>query len=284
MSMNGRRGTRYERRIVLFIDFLGFKELVDRTTREATLLPDVLAAMDVVGKVGRSNKEMFKSQRSTQFSDCMVVSVRVEETSAVFWLLNDVALTIIEVAERGFLLRGAITVGDLLHTTRHVVGPAMVRAYELESRDAIYPRVIVDPDVLKVARASRSAHHSPAEELEYVRSYLTKDDDGREFFDYLSWESVVEVAGGSNEFFPTYFETLAGLIRNGLGASRPGVAAKYLWLHRRYLDTLRKMDAVPPEHGYWRENPGHREAFAGLDRMAELASEARARVALSEPP
>lgn len=38
-----------------------------------------------------------------------------------------------------------VTVGDLLHTERHLVSPAMVKAYELESKVAKFPRVLLDP-------------------------------------------------------------------------------------------------------------------------------------------
>ena len=44
---------------------------------------------------------------------------------------------------KGILLRGGITVGQLCHKDNIVYGPAMVEAYELESKSAIYPRVIV---------------------------------------------------------------------------------------------------------------------------------------------
>jgi hypothetical protein len=47
----------------------------------------------------------------------------------------------------GLLIRGAITIGDIVHDDSIVFGPALNRAYELESQQAIYPRIILDPDV-----------------------------------------------------------------------------------------------------------------------------------------
>lgn len=45
----------------------------------------------------------------------------------------------------GFWLRGAVTIGLLHHDEDIVFGPALNRAYELESRHAIFPRIILDP-------------------------------------------------------------------------------------------------------------------------------------------
>ena len=99
----------------------------------------LVSAMDRVGKIADDDGIFHKSQRITQFSDCIVVSYRVDEESAVFWLLTEIAFCVIDLVERGFLLRGALTVGDMLHTAKHVVGPAMVEAYELESKVAKFP-------------------------------------------------------------------------------------------------------------------------------------------------
>src|ERR1700734_1453383 len=48
---------------------------------------------------------------------------------------------------KGFLLRGGITVGEVVHDDECVFGPGLVRAYELESKKAYYPRFVLDHDV-----------------------------------------------------------------------------------------------------------------------------------------
>jgi hypothetical protein len=53
-------------------------------------------------------------------------------------------------AVSGFWIRGAVTVG-LIHHDEHIVfGPALNRAYELESKVAIYPRILIDAPALAV--------------------------------------------------------------------------------------------------------------------------------------
>ncbi|MBB4041656.1 hypothetical protein GGR34_003334 [Microvirga flocculans] len=268
----------YERRLVVFIDFLGFKEIVERTTHDPDYLGEILRAMDVLGEIGME-PEIFGSQRLTQFSDSIVLSYRIDEESAVFWLLSQISLAVIGLVERGFLIRGAVTVGDLYHHDRHVVGPAMVRAYEMESKKAKHPRVIIDPEVVRVARQSHAIGHAPDEEEEYVRAFITKDLDGLFFLDYVSWKSVIEVAGGNDKRYPKYLEKLARLIEQGLQHDNAGVAEKYLWLHRQYVDALDLIRTLPADNGYRLENPENCTAIEAMPDMDELAETTKERVA-----
>lgn len=266
----------YERRLILFIDFLGFKEVVASTERDPAALGRLMAALDDIGRLGEA--DIFRSQRVTQFSDSVVMSYRVTEQSGVFWMINAIALTIISMAERGYLLRGAVTIGDLHHTRRHIVGPAMVRAYEMESREARFPRVIVDPVVLRLARRHRQENHSPNEEEEYVRSFIVEDADGLLFIDYVSWNAVVAVAGADDDGYPDYVATLSRLLRAGLAHEDLRVAEKYLWLHPLYIAVLDQFRALPEDHPYRLENPEKCDAIEGLPRLTTLARGARARV------
>jgi hypothetical protein len=275
-SPRSRRAPAYQRRLILFIDFLGFKEVVASTENDPDALARLVSAMDDIGRLGEAS--IFRSQRVTQFSDSVVMSYRVTEPSGVFWMMNAIALTIISLAERGFLLRGAVTVGDLHHTSRHVVGPAMVRAYEMESREARYPRVIIDPAVIQHARRRRNEDHTPDDEEGYVRSFMAEDADGRLFIDYISWNAVVAVAGADDLGYPEYLATLSRLLRDGLGHEDPRVAEKYLWLHPRYLAVLDLFGGFPGDAPYRVENPENCEFIENLPRMTRLANAAQRRL------
>nr|WP_317187917.1 hypothetical protein [Acinetobacter gerneri] len=45
--------------------------------------------------------------------------------------------------QHNILLRGALTIGEIYHDENMVFGPAMVEAYELESKVAEFPRIIL---------------------------------------------------------------------------------------------------------------------------------------------
>lgn len=63
------------------------------------------------------------------------------------------------------------TVGDDI-----LFGPALVRAYELESTAAIYPRIIIDPAVIEKTKEYQGSLWT---------EYIHRDEDGQLFLDYL---------------------------------------------------------------------------------------------------
>lgn len=270
----------YERRLILFLDFLGFREIVAETTADPAALGRLIAALSSIGRTVEYSS--FESERVTQFSDSLVVSYRVDELSGVFWLLDAMAMTVIDLAGRGYLLRGAVTIGDLFHDERHVVGPAMVAAYEMESQRADVPRVIVDPAVLQIARAHRGEFHTPDDEEKYVRSFIALDDDGEYFFDYVSWQSVVEIVGVDDESYGAYLTEIGHLVERGLQHSDARVLRKYLWLHRHYLAALDLFESIPGDHPYRVQSPENCELIASLPRFEALRAAASAFVATAE--
>ncbi|MBO6906204.1 MAG: hypothetical protein JJ865_14730 [Parvibaculum sp.] len=200
----------------------------------------------------------------------------------MFWLLHAMAMTVVELAGRGYLLRGAVTIGDLLHDDRHVVGPGMVAAYEMESQRAIMPRVIIDPAVLDIAREHRGDLHTPDDEEGYVRSFIAVDDDGEHFFDYVSWRSVVEIVGADDDSYGTYLAEISRLIERGLRHSDTRVLRKYLWLHRHYLAAIDLFEAIPVDHPYRAQSPENCEMIASLPRFDALCAAASASVAAEQ--
>ena len=160
----------------------------------------------------------------------------------------------------------------------------MNAAYLLESQSAIYPRVLIDETVLRIARRARSAQHSAHEEAEYARAFMTKDEDGRYFFDYVSWTSVVAVTGGENDGYGAYLGKLGFLIREGLRHDDPRVQAKFLWLRKKYLAALKPFRDLPADHAYRSESPGLAEAIARLPRFKADAKLARAAVKAARKP
>jgi len=87
----------------------------------------------------------------TQFSDSFVLSCPAENQHSCSYLLQAVYLIHLMCFESlGMMVRGGITLGKLIHEENGALfGPAMNEAYELESKSAIYPRVIISFDAYK---------------------------------------------------------------------------------------------------------------------------------------
>lgn len=163
--------------IVCFIDLLGFKQTVDRSIQDEKLLIELYTALselqahklidEVFGCIPSltssgqwitskqaGTTEAAKSEwpmRVTQFSDSFVLSCPAENTGSCRLLLQTLyAVKRLFFWHLGVLMRGGVAMGKLIHEQGGVLfGPAMNEAYELESKSAIYPRVLIADEVAK---------------------------------------------------------------------------------------------------------------------------------------
>ena len=144
----------YENRIVAYLDILGFKNIVEdsvnnkKTTNDIYyILNDVLYTYkDISDRMIKS--KVYKRSVST-LSDCIIMSISINGEKE---RVDDFITDILEIQQillyNKFLLRGAITIGDIIHNNNVVFGPAVNRVVQLEKEEALYPRVIIDHDVL----------------------------------------------------------------------------------------------------------------------------------------
>jgi len=239
---------KYEQRIVAFIDILGFKSILDETVdkkekdneeRIDFVISAYQAIRDIWDLDGESALLGIKAPESKQvtiFSDSIVVSFRVDESSQVFLTLMEIKLLIMRLLSRKILCRGAISIGKFIHTGNYLFGPALVEAYTLESKAAMYPRVILDRSVIEASAIAKSSHHSSIDEEEYVLSLLEQDSDGMYYIDYF-FKAQSELDDPEYDF-PEYINNLAEVIRKGLMGSshhsKADLRVKYSWMRERY--------------------------------------------------
>lgn len=134
---------KYEEKIVALIDILGFKNLVNDESKcediGAILKLPYFIRQDDIAKMLK-----IKSVMMTSISDSLVFSIRLKERGAmnkITKLLSVFMQTLL--SQHSLLLRGGIAVGKLYHDSEVVYGPGLVKAYELESKIAIYPRIVM---------------------------------------------------------------------------------------------------------------------------------------------
>ena len=223
----------YEKRLVLFMDILGFKQITEEAVCEPEIIDRVKSAIKMM--TTNFNESAHQSSRVvTHFSDSVVVSIKVDEEAGVFWLIADLAHIVLNMTLRGFLIRGGIAVGDLVHNEDVIMGPAMNEAYRLESQIALNPRVILSEEVLKLSKRYRKNGHSPEEEENYVKGFLKKDNDGHYFMDFLSMDAVMTAAGAEIEEYIPYLNTVAQLLTQNQNHTNASVREKYEWLRLEY--------------------------------------------------
>ena len=145
----------YEQRIVCFIDILGFSNRIKHTAKETTeaaqLLDDTCDALDLLNTYQQIMwyKTDIENIKVTQFSDSIVITFPWKENDDSLYrglkAIRYIQTTMLKLY--GVLLRGGIVLGNIIHTDKLLLGPAMVSAYELESKCAVSPRIVVDPKV-----------------------------------------------------------------------------------------------------------------------------------------
>lgn len=121
---------------VALLDILGFKELVSNNDLKilALALKQIRAA------------DHYPEVRSLQFSDSILLYTEGTTPKHLRQIVGHATLLVMESLERRIGLRGGVTRGKFLHDGEVFLGPAMVRAYELEQMQD-WIGGIVDPEL-----------------------------------------------------------------------------------------------------------------------------------------
>jgi hypothetical protein len=239
MSGDGHSGL-LERRVVAFIDILGFRDLMRRMEAE----PELAASVHHV-LLGTFTKEEgiydadVRHVDMTTFSDCTVLSApeghEAEILSKLTYLTRDLMTNSI-------LCRGAVVLGMAHHHERILFGPAIVDAYEKELHVARYPRIFVSDEVTARVQAA----DSPERRYHPARA-LVRDVDGCWFLDVFDGIVAADPVG-KEVTFERIRESIRGGLHRAVEADRVDIVAKHRWLAARFNLTVRRHyeGAVPP--------------------------------------
>jgi hypothetical protein len=234
----------YEDRIICFIDILGFREHVRQSTEPTSpgggMCPQALltALEEMRNSFNGYQDELPAGITRTQFSDSIVVSFPIDQKSGVFYTLSDVLHLQMILATNGFLCRGSVVRGMVIHTAEVLVGPGLIHAHDLESKVAIYPRIIVESPVVEAGTAAHAAHHSAAHEEQYIKEMLKRDFDGQHYIDYIG--AAQQQLGDGELEYPSYLEELVELAKSTPPSDDPSIESKKGWLR----DKLRSQIAA----------------------------------------
>jgi hypothetical protein len=169
---------------MLFFDILGTSEM-SRAHNAIDHLRGLRPALEAAIERAGTDERVF-GQASTWFTDNAVVATPLGERQfaegITVGLQVAAAYLLLGCWERGYLGRGAITVGEHYMDERFVFGPALIEAVERE-KAARWPRVTLSSDALLLERSHSGAY---AQRLQSVQSRcLTLDEDGVVFIDHL---------------------------------------------------------------------------------------------------
>lgn len=232
----------YDLAVISYIDVLGFRNLIDtKTAGEISRIVRKLKERTQPDK----EESQHQGMKFFNFSDTAIRITPVinphskHGTGNLFFeLLALVHVQYLLILEK-IIVRGAVTIGEIVKSWGVVYGPGLVSAYEMEQK-ASNPRIIVDTTVFKHLRTNPALWvHDYAEEHKGVMDLLRKDEDGKLFVDYLR---LIEGEMDTPEvYYPRFLRTHADLIAEGLIRHRldRNVARKFKWLQKYHNSTVR---------------------------------------------
>ncbi len=270
----------YEKRIVAFLDILGFSTMIEDSKVDTLLRNKIKRATEII----RESVNMDETGRIVStFSDSAVISYPLNKYSSLFYLLNDIIHLQLKLGAIGVMFRGGIAVGDCFHDGSIIFGPAMNEAYRLESEVAKWPRVVISYETLEEGLESTIEPNPYGIEydLEEIKCLLKEDDyqniipelnDDKDtstllFVDFLSQSQELTHFGdeylgwlrdfrgaiidGLNRYSPAKKED----IDEGLSdANKNKVFKKYRWLLEYWNSVVEDDDALFPVPNIDREN------------------------------
>lgn len=234
--------------IISFFDILGFKDIIDKLTcdeiyklleifRYFTLPKDSLSKEVIAAReIGIFN-----------FSDSIIRVLPIDNKSnlqypegIIFHELIDLIHIQGELIDKGILIRGAITLGNVFHSEEIVYGPGIIDAYFLEKEKAKNPRILVHKELITSIRETpllKALHHDAAYEEEAVRKLLQVDSDGHLFIDYLKiMADEIEDLYNYGLFLQKHKE----IIETGLVSKDDKIRKKHQWLKKYHNNLVKK--------------------------------------------
>jgi len=136
--------------IVAFIDILGSSEMIKEDAQKSLEIVHG-AYTESIDLFRRIFGENGKLPSVKIFSDNIIVAVPRKNNSiqtAFTAVAMMSAIIQVQFLKHGLLTRGAICSGSYFADNMMVWGTALVNTYKLESTIAIYPRVIIDPELV----------------------------------------------------------------------------------------------------------------------------------------
>lgn len=226
-----------------FLDILGFSAKIResyKVKKGNSLLRDFYSIFQERLEKIRSESESSLLYFKT-FSDNVLLAYpryshdMEEEFAFIMWSLRDYQY---QMALKGMFIRGGLSIGPLFVSDDNVYGDALIEAYELESKIAVYPMVILSDTVKKLV-----GHHVgyyTGEDAPQKRDVLV-DAEGRYFINYLT-ESILEMDDG-DEIDGDSLAIHKKRIQEGLKlyVNNTCVYAKYSWLaayHNFFCDSV----------------------------------------------
>lgn len=241
----------YQKAIVTFIDILGFSDFVKQSDADS-----INRVLDAVHKetsplILDEDAEKDDHAEVISFSDSIVRIRRIETEKNQKYpmgLLFEELLSLVhaqgKLIDFNIIIRGGVSVGDIYISGGRVFGPGLIQAYELESKYALYPRIIIDPLLIQEHKSDKllkAKWHSVEDELEIMGRLLRQGDDGMWFIDYVA---ALEGELDEHEMYPIFLRRHREVILAGAQkhSQLNAILSKFVWMANYHNQIVSNLD------------------------------------------
>lgn len=136
----------YRNVYIAVIDILGYKALLNDLAENAPkkMFEDILNAFSWA-------KTSHENLNISLFSDTIIIE-SLDDHPMGFWNMIQVISSLrLQLLQKGLLIRGGISFGSHFSQKGVLISPALVEAHILESKKAIYPRILISNDAVEMA-------------------------------------------------------------------------------------------------------------------------------------
>jgi len=223
----------YREKYVAFLDLLGFRELVKRSGQDVIERNRVIQALKLVRDTLVENPAI--DFRFTYFSDSIIFSA--DHTPGSLWqIFQSIELLTCNLLQYDVLVRGGLTVGLIHHSEDFVFGTAVGEAYELESKLANSPIVLLSQRVADEAYALGAD----------FRQWLKEDGPGRFFVHYLMrYAEYTEVSEVGKVILTYPAKRIAHFVGKRLVNDEGGVLRKAEWFQGYWNESVAARGVLP---------------------------------------
>lgn len=251
--------TLYKPSITTFVDILGFREIIRTVPSDK-----ISKSLKIIRELQKENSDLSHSWLSAvkskyhqiNFSDSTIRSVSYEDSNNISFIaslsyeIENLILIQRSLIAESILVRGGIADGNLHIKEDEVFGPGLVKAYDLESKFAIYPRIVLDPILIKklnstISNLSENLKRTSGEQLAYqlameARKSLIRSEDGIYYIDYLSYQPDSDLYYDQLSFEKIIIQHRKIIKLQTKKKITPDVQLKYNWLSYYHNSTVSK--------------------------------------------
>lgn len=161
----------YQKRFVAFVDILGFKAMIGQV-ETGLIKPEVIS--DILLAI-RSNARVARRHIATNMSDSIVMSAPLT-TGGLESIIVSLEILTRRLLRLGIFLRGAVVVGSIFHNENSIFGQGLIDAFQLESKSAVYPRILITKSLVKEIEELKDGH---------LRTCIRRARDGKHYIHVL---------------------------------------------------------------------------------------------------